>query len=96
MTGCRHVVDYKVTREDRAIMRHFPGNLRVAKFTDMAPKHPSINLLSDNEHWKTNALDVYRHHEYADGISRMVAKDLAGMGLFDHVLGPEDREPATD
>jgi hypothetical protein len=94
--SCRHTVSYKPSNEGRVITHKFDGNLRVVKFADAAPKHPSINLNSGKEHWKTNAQDVYKNKEYAGAISRMIARDLAGTGMFSHVLGPDDRTPHTD
>ncbi len=94
--SCRHTVSYKPSNEGRTITHKFDGNLRVVKFADAAPKYPSINLISDGENWKTNAPEVYRNKEYAGAISRMIARDLAGTGMFSHVLGPDDRTPQTD
>jgi hypothetical protein len=100
LVGCRHIVYYKTTpetaREGRKIVRQWPGNLRIMKFTDQAPKHPSVSLVVDGKTWKTNTMDVYKGKEYAGAIAHMMAKDLASTGMFPHVLGPDDRGLDTD
>ena len=95
VSSCRHAVHYKITQEDRQITQHFPVTLRVTDFSDMAPKHPSINLTVNNQRWKTNALEVYKHKEYAKGVSRMIAEDLKDTGMFNKVLGPTDQDRAS-
>ena len=94
--SCRHVVKYKVTQEGRKVTRQFPVTLRVAPFFDQAPKASSINLTVDKQRWKTNAPEVYRQKEYARGVSRMIAEDLADSGLFARVLAPESRETGAE
>lgn len=86
--SCRHAVIYKISQEGRALKQHFPVNLQVAEFEDKAPKYKSVKIVNDGSPWKTNALEVYKKKEYAEGISQMVAKDLESTGMFAKITPP--------
>jgi hypothetical protein len=94
LSSCALPVAYKPTQKDRTISQHYPCTVKVAKFEDKAPKETKATFSVGPEKWHANYINAYRDHEYAAGISNMVATDLAASGLFARVLKPDSPEQA--
>lgn len=93
-SSCTLPVSYKVTQEGRSVTKHYACTVKVTKFDDKAPKEDHATFKVGSEKWRTNYIEAYRDHEYATGISDMVATDLNASGLFSHVLKPDAQEKA--
>ena len=89
-TSCTLPVSYKLSQDGRKVTKHYDVAVRVAKFEDRAPKEEHATFNVGKEKWRATYIGAYRDHEYAAGISNMVATDLASCGLFSHVLKTGD------